>query len=94
MRVNLHATTFFDEHRGKTDFEVEIYVHDEVRLVGHASLYKALEFAQQPDENMNLNLWATALLRGLVARMEETFVYVDERPPAVLMQNAIDNKKT
>lgn len=93
MRVNLHVTTFFDEHRGKTDFEVEVYVHEETKLVGHITLYKSLEFAQQPDEQMNLNLWATALLRVLVARMEETFVYVDERPSAVLIKNAIEAKK-
>lgn len=94
MRVNLNVSTFFDEHRGKTQFDVDVYVHNESGMIGSIRLLEIMDFAQQPDEDMNLNLWATALLRGLVARMEETFVYVDQRPSAVLIQNAIDNKKS
>lgn len=94
MRVNLNVSTFFDERRGKTQFDVDVYVHNESGMIGSIRLLEIMDFAQQPDEDMNLNLWATALLRGLVARMEETFVYVDQRPSAVLIQNAIDNKKS
>lgn len=93
MRVNLYVHTSFAEDGGQTYFEVKAYVHDQTGLIGAATLYDNIEFAQQPDEEMNLNLWATAILRGLVARMEDTFVYVDQRPQAVLIQDAIERYK-
>lgn len=93
MHVNLMVDTYFEEDGGQTYFRVHAYVHDETGLIGQAKLYESIEFAQQPHEDMNLNLWATALLRGLVAQMEDTFVYVNQRPQAILIKNAIEQHK-
>lgn len=90
MRVNVTATTGYVEGINQTNFEVIAYVHDDRGLVGRAVLYTSTEYAQQPGEDMNLNLWATSILRGLAARLEETFVYVDQRPPVVLTKHAIE----
>lgn len=93
MHVNLIIQTTGIEDTGKTVFEVTGYVWDKNNLQGSAVIFKETEFAQIPTEEMNINLWATALLRGLVARMEETFLWVDQRPEAVLMKNVIEDKK-
>lgn len=92
MRVNLHVDTSFNPTIGKTEFQVIVYVHTDDNPMGSMTLYDSVDYAQQPDETMNLNLWATAILRGLAARMEETFVYVDQRPEAVLIKNVHENK--
>lgn len=92
MRVNLFAETSFSPATGKTQFEVRAYVHEDDEPMRTGLLYEEVCFAQQPTEDMNLNLWATAILRGLAARMEETFVYVDNRPPAVLTKTLQERK--
>lgn len=93
MRVNIQAGTLYMPHCDKTQFEVVVYVHDEPGGMGRKVLYKSDAYAQQPDENMNLNLWIVATLRGLVARLEEDFVYTDERPPAVLIDDVRKEQK-
>jgi hypothetical protein len=94
MHVNLAVNTVAFSSSRETRFEVSVFVHDEDRMIGHAKLYSRDEWAQRPDETTNLNLWVTAMLRGLVARLEETFVYVDQRPEALLMKNAIERYKS
>lgn len=90
--VNLHIDTSFLPQHGQTKFKVEVYVHPDEGLMRDAILYEEIIFAQQPHEDMNLNLWATSIVRGLAARMEETFIYVDQRPQAILMKDTIEPK--
>lgn len=93
MHVNLLVQTTGIEETGKTSFQVVAYVWDKADLQGSITLVERTEFAQIPGEDINLNLWATSLLRGLVARMEETFLWTDQRPEAILMKNAIEDKQ-
>lgn len=90
--VNLHVDTSFHPTGGHTTFKVEVYVHPDDGPMRSAYIYEETIFAQQPHEDMNLNLWATSIVRGLAARMEETFIYVDQRPQAILMKDTIEPK--
>lgn len=92
MRVNMHVDTSFSPVTGRTGFEIRVYAHDDNEHMRHGVIYESVEFAQQPNEDMNLNLWATALLRGLVARMEETFLWVEHRPQAILIEDLGEHK--
>lgn len=92
MRVNMNVDTSFSPVTGRTGFEIHVYVYDDEGPMRHGVIYESVEFAQQPNEEMNLHLWATALLRGLVARMEETFLWVEHRPQAILIEDLREHK--
>lgn len=93
MHVNLLVHVIAMEHTAKTDIQVVAHVHEGQEIIGSATLHHLYRQEQRPADDTNLNLWAIAILRGLVANMEETFVYVDQRPPAILIKDAIEQKR-
>lgn len=93
MHVNLLVHAIASEESGKTDIQVIAHVHDHRDIIGSALLYHSDRQETIPGDETNLNLWATALLRGVVAGMEERFLWTDQRPEATLIKNAIESKQ-